>query len=857
MRANGSKRSRHTQTGRMRALSAAIAVLAVLLVASVATSAAWAVDARVPKTQATTVTTPGSAGTTTPGGAGTQQTSGGSTDLLGSLDGSDPFCSGVPGGGSLDAAELSDCHVSGSVAEPYPISSYGIDVQSPSVTSSIANWVGYALESIGAIVWEILLYAIRGVLLLLQWAFSLDLLNKAMGGVTQALDLLHNGIFGSPWLEAALSVLALWGIWNGLVRRKTIETLSGLIATVAMMLVALVVIAQPQATVGRLSNFADQASLTTLSALSRANVAQPARSFASAEGNLFTALVLRPWCALEFGSVSYCTSEHDGTTVADIWLAAPANSANRQQLYQLATTGNTGGSLGHRLIQGAKTVIDGAMGNTAGELQDVLTFIPPNLCPNGAAKCAAATVANNDIKNHSQNVQMQSTGGNMFDRLTLLAIVVAGLSGAVCVLLYMAIKLLFASVKLLLLLLGLPVILLVAAFGESGRMTLAAYGKRTLGAIITRFVFAVMLAVVLLTAGIIESLPIGWFSLWLINIVFWWGIFFERRVLIQFLELDRRVTEGGLDIAGRGAPFRVTSALIGGFAAWRAARGLTRGALAVPRALERHGFARRTAGSAAMREVYRNTMTDRARAAIGIEDGSRAAQARAAIMGRDARVARVQAMRDDRVVTARGVDNLDRQIRETTTPATRTRLEARRAGLATRKDALDMQISREQSILQRSQREFDGHRATLDGMRDRNRAEDPVELRREVEQRQSDVAPGMTFPSRSPEDRPRLERSLRWAGIDPAAFDSASPVEQRRLARGAIEVWNRDRDMSARLTDPGAEQGLPEPRSDLRHERQHMEVRAPQYEGQFHRVAAQERRALRNERRMSRSRPRR
>ena len=53
-----------------------------------------------------------------------------------------------------------------------------------------------------------LIYVVQGVLLLVEWAFSLDLLNKAMGGVRRTLVVLHDRVLGEPWFLAALSVTA-------------------------------------------------------------------------------------------------------------------------------------------------------------------------------------------------------------------------------------------------------------------------------------------------------------------------------------------------------------------------------------------------------------------------------------------------------------------------------------------------------------------------------------------------------------------------------------------------------------------------------------------------------------------------
>ncbi|HEY4810547.1 MAG TPA: hypothetical protein VIH71_05760, partial [Solirubrobacteraceae bacterium] len=505
----------------------------------------------------------------------------------------------------ISAGQAQNCRVSGSVAQPYPTSNYGIDYADPPTgisQLSASDWFATLLGQFTSVVWDVWLYAIRGALNLLNWAFALKLVQDAMGQVTQSLGILHSQVFGVSWMEAALGVAGLWGIWHGLVRRKTIETIGGLAATVALMIAALVMIAQPQATVGTASAFADEASLTALSGASEANVAQPVQGFANAESGLFAALVLRPWCALEFGDVDYCVQPRDGTTVADIWLAFPPMGPGRQGLYNLATTGSIEqyggvlGSLGKGLdivqTPPVTTVADACGGSGSGSLQCTALKNAQALSCYGKttnANCAFSSAQSNDV-------QLQA-GANALTRLVLLALISAGLLGAMSLLLFLAIHLVFAAIKTLILLLAAPVILLVAAFGQAGRQTVVVYAGRLLGAIVTKLVYAVMLALVVLMAGTIESLKISWFADWMINIVFWWGVFLQRREFVQFLSMDRAIREGGLDVAGHGRPFRIAGALFGGYYAMRFARDLTRGVTALPRAVRRRGFDRRVADS--------------------------------------------------------------------------------------------------------------------------------------------------------------------------------------------------------------------------------------------------------------------
>jgi hypothetical protein len=222
----------------------------------------------------------------------------------------DPFTD--LGGGSPSCREdvgpvaQRNCAATGSVVQGHPISAYELDIYVDFGITKLGNAFLGALQNVGGLIWMALVYLIKGVLLLLEWAFSIDLLNSAMSGVRRTLTTLHRDVIGQPWFLAALSVTALWGMWRGLVQRQATSTITGLLATVGLMICALVVLARPADTVGYASRLANDASLSILSAATAQPLNRPARSMAEAAQGVFDSMVRDPWCALEFGSVDYC-----------------------------------------------------------------------------------------------------------------------------------------------------------------------------------------------------------------------------------------------------------------------------------------------------------------------------------------------------------------------------------------------------------------------------------------------------------------------------------------------------------------------------------------------------------------------
>jgi hypothetical protein len=433
---------------------------------------------------------------------------------------SDPFTD--LGGGSpvchsdVGPTGQANCRATGSVEHRQPLDAFGLDVQVPFSISHLSNTFLGALQSVAGLLWMGLVYLIKGVLLLLEWAFSIDLLDTAMSAIQRTLSTLHDRVIGQPWFLAALSVTALWGIWRGLVQRQAIQTITGLLATVGLMVCGLVILAQPAQTVGHASHLANDAALGFLSAATSQPLDAPARSLADATQNIFASTIRDPWCALEFGSVTYCDAHARGSatlTNADVWLGYPAGSGERTALYHLLKGENP--NPGRGLIGTLTHPILGAVG---------LGGSSPTKLPDNVKALVAPD---------KPRVHLQEAGGT-FSRFAILGLIAIGMLGAAALLAYLGIRLLLASIMALLLLLFAPAVLLAPAFGEAGRATFVAWAKRLAGALAAKLIYALFLAVVLAAATTLRRLNIGWFATWLLQIALWWGVLIKRHELIGF-----------------------------------------------------------------------------------------------------------------------------------------------------------------------------------------------------------------------------------------------------------------------------------------------------------------------------------
>src|SRR5436305_440993 len=142
-------------------------------------------------------------------------------------------------------------------------------------------------------------------------------------------------------------------------------------------------------------------------------------------------------------------------------------------------------------------------------------------------------------------MQGQSAG----KRLALLVIIIAGLLGALLLLGWIAFWLIaFAALALFFLLLA-PFVFLLPALGESGRRGFVTWGKRLLGALIAKLLYAIVLGIVIYVAALIAEMGnpggLGWLGVWVVEAIFWWVAFLKRHELVNLLTFN--AAHGGAD----------------------------------------------------------------------------------------------------------------------------------------------------------------------------------------------------------------------------------------------------------------------------------------------------------------------
>jgi hypothetical protein len=713
---------------------------------------------------------------------------GGYADPFGTLGARSPFC----GRAGIGASAGGRCKISGSIAHRYPLSSYGIDVRVGFSLTKVENNVLGALQNVAALAWMGLVYVLKGVLLLLEWSFSLDLVGDALPGARRALKTLHERVLGEPWFLAAISIAGLWGIWRGLVQGKTIQTLGGLVATVLLMVTALVVIANPTGTVGHASRLVNEGSLGLLSAASSGRVKEPAHSFSDSMRGLYDSLVLEPWCALQFGDVGWCLRRaQKGSTVtnADVWLAFPAQSGQRESLYKL-TKGDElegGGILGSGISFGDLTD-SGRKVATGGPLGQVLGIgdLGKEALQGEDAKLSERVRAL--VRENPERVKMQE-GGGTFPRIALLALISAGMLGAVALLLYIGIRLLLAAILSLILLLLAPAMLLAPAFGEAGRASFVGWAKRLAGALAAKLIYALLLALVLVAGSALAALEIGWFGTWLLQVAFWWGVLLKRNDIVGFASAG----PGAIHRGTSGARRWYRDAREASFALGAVRRGAFAVGAAPALAVANRGIERAQVRSEGVRAAARDELDERADQVLTSQlESARSTLDRNEQLDRE--------LRD----TNRGLSKYDTLVqahkewgKPPPTPADKE------SALLRRRDVLEGSKDTPETIRQAK---------GIVGSADRNLALkgasfSDADRSALVDQRRRDIE------SELPLDH---ERSLRFAGIDLRDYERASPEDRARMREQARQAVERD----SRLLGAVPEKDRPVPRgSDLRRAR--------------------------------------
>jgi len=454
-----------------------------------------------------------------------------------------PLCEGSLGGGELTQSDRRHCETSGFVAAPAPTGNYGLDVhiETGFLGLSTGTLLSVVQDLLVAPLWMALVWAMHALVVMLEWSFTIDLLDSASSaGLGRGLQAMQSRLT-DPWLAFVLAVAAVLALYNGLFRRRVAETVGQTLVMGLMMAGGIWLIADPSATVGALGGWANQASLGALAVVARGTPAQPGRALGETMSGAFSAAIEGPWCYLEFGDVAWCRDPSRLET--RLRTAARAVAAR-----EMARVGCTGGSTPLGPCVAASSAQARSVLATARLLREADTngamFLA--LPPNGPARNAISESSSllSAICQSSEATGCRGpaaaeaefrTDGGTWPRVAGLMLILAGALGMLLLLGFIALRLLAAALFSLLCLLVAPGMVLAPAFGEPGRALFRRWAVQLIGAVVSKLVFSFLLGVVLAAGAILYSLDaLGWWTQWLLLSAFWWTAYNRRHQALGF-----------------------------------------------------------------------------------------------------------------------------------------------------------------------------------------------------------------------------------------------------------------------------------------------------------------------------------
>jgi len=429
----------------------------------------------------------------------------------------------------LAGATARNCGSSGFEASAAPTGNYAFDVHIDTGITKLGNDVSVSVQNGLQFGWMALVTLVHGLIVMLDWCFTLDLLNgPAMSGLARGLRETQ-ATFTQPWLVLVLAIAAVLTAYHGLIRRRVAETVGEALLTLAMIAGGLWAIANPAGTVGALAGWASEASLGTLAAVATGSPAHSARTLGESTQELFRFAVYEPWCYMEFGDAGWC----GGSTRVDPRLRAAAlamvsrDGADARESALLLRSARTNGEI--FLAFPANGLPRNSI-TTEGSLFNVL-------CGGSAEPCRGVTANEAEFRTQSGTV----------GRFVGLLLIWVGALGMLLVLGFIVLRLLGAALMSLVYLLLAPVAVLAPALGEGGRGAFRGWVVRLLGAVASKLVYSFLLGAVLSAQRLLASVSLlGWWTRWLLVSALWWGAYRHRHKALDFSRGERHVPRRSL-----------------------------------------------------------------------------------------------------------------------------------------------------------------------------------------------------------------------------------------------------------------------------------------------------------------------
>lgn len=455
-----------------------------------------------------------------------------------------PLCKGALGEARLSFLSQRNCETSGFVAAASPTGNFGLDVHIDTGLLGLSS--GGLLTVVQDLfvtpVWMAVVWVTHALVVLLEWCFTIDLLDSAGVGDRIALGLRHTqAAITVPWLATALAVGSVIVAYNGIVRRRVSDTLGQTLVAMTMMTGGFWVMLDPSGTVGVVGSWANQASLGALAVTSEGSPARGGEALGNSFGAVFAAVIEAPWCYLEFGDVNWCRdparvdprlraaasrlSDAELGTVGCKVDSALVSPCVQPDSPQAARAEHSARLLREARSNGAIFLALPANGPQRNSINDPSSLLRAICQSEDATACRGPGAAEAEFR----------TNHGTWSRVGGLLLILAGVLGMFLLLGYLAIRLLASAVLSLLYLMLAPVVVLAPLLGETGRAAFRMWAARLLSAVVSKLLFSFLLGVLLTVVDVLAGLDgIGWWAQWMLMSVFWWSVYLRRHHAVAF-----------------------------------------------------------------------------------------------------------------------------------------------------------------------------------------------------------------------------------------------------------------------------------------------------------------------------------
>jgi hypothetical protein len=394
------------------------------------------------------------------------------------------------------------------IANQHPISYYHLDYH---VDAGITNTDGIPAQ-ISQFFASFLFFGaaviMRLVISVYSWAFNLDLITGAGGGLETTAPISQQNYqdLVMPFLVTAVICLGVWVAVKS-VKRDSSDVSSALARVVLMSVVSIAIVQHPGETIGRAYQMTDDLATAIVTQMAGGDPAD----------RVFETFVYRPWAILQFGGLQVCTGDKldsDGYPVA-------ATTPGARKVCHSVLHKDPDGHGDY-----ARIMLRYAPGSK--ERQGYYDALREGQPFPGAP-------GSKIDKTDAPAVDMMQAGGAE-QRLFYVFLIVICMAGGVLLLGLICIGVVFAQIALLLLVMLSGFMLLAAVYpGAHGAFEkwLSLLGKVLVG----KIVYALMLGAVLSTsAGLLAiGTTLGYFVAFLLQSTLYLGVFFKRKVILEMV----------------------------------------------------------------------------------------------------------------------------------------------------------------------------------------------------------------------------------------------------------------------------------------------------------------------------------